>query len=711
MPNSIDSVWDKFFGDRSKSLYERFPGSYRAMVVETNDPLSMCRIRFKCPELHDYDLNPEDCPWAVPMFDLGGNRAGRFVSPCIGDYVWITFEKQHPYGPIWSGFANPTRRKAYTYPQISQITPLSLNSNAKPGNKPEDYDKKYLPKDGRPMAHGWQDKYGNLDIHSSVGYYPTEHNKQPPPADHDAVQGSNFVLQQNTPEVNAPDKKYMARVTKYGTILIQSDQGYHWKREDNLGEFYGNFEKDEKFETKRWKFVQRLLNEDAPNASSKNGDARRFGVRTRYGSLFEIRDTGWAQLGPIQSKSRNGEFGQATILSKERTNDFRWIKLRTKGGMLWQAYDKGFNPSTDKFINRNVMQEIGCKSEQEDKYWKDKDGRWIRTVTRYGLKIVLDDRGTDDASANKLESPRANGILIKGRRSPGVKSETTTGNPRGFYWEFNENDAANHTSWGTPMGLAVEMNDKYQYVMMAASLGKNWASKWKGLKENEFIRKPTMMASPEDSAYHLKLDHENEYLRLKTRGGKGPRARSPLNRSGVGGSELQQGIEARDGQQGSGPWVEIVDCQSRGMWFSKKEQIGIWRGKKKKKIYQWIDDRKNKIVIYNNESNGVIEIHAAGKSKLNIISDGDLNLDGKNINIRAENDIKIQSGSTKFTIGTDIKTNATINCKSVAKKPGGSRVTPLKPTSPPSTLEPDDRGKTYNGPFVECPINEVEHPI
>lgn len=704
------STWDKFFGDRSKNLYERFPGSYRAVVVETNDPLSMCRIRFKCPELHDYDLRPEDCPWAVPMFDLGGNRAGRFSHPCIGDNVWITFEKQHPYGPVWSGFANSTRRKAYTYPQVTQITPLSLNANSKASNKPNDYDKQYLPKDGRPMAHGWQDKYGNLDIHSSVGYYPVEHDIKPPPADHDAIQGSQFKSQQSQPEVNAPDKKYMARVTKYGTILIQSDQGYHWKKDGEIGEFEGDFEKDEKFETKRWKFVQKLLNENVPNSTSKNGDARRFMVMNRYGSKIEMRDTGWAQLGPIKSKSREGEFGPASVLSKETNNDFRWIKLRTKGGMLWQAYDKGLDPSNDKFIKRNVMQELGCKSEQEDKYWKDKDARQIRTITRYGLKIVLDDRGSDDSNADKREYPRANGILIKGRRSPGVKSNAETGNQRGFYWEFNENDAANHTSWGTPMGLAVEMNDRYQYVMMTASMGRKWASRWKGLKENEFIRKPVMLTDPENSSYHLKLDHDNEYLRLKTRGGKGPRAMEPSNRSGVSGSEIQQGLEARDGKAGAGPWVEIVDCQNRGMWFSKKEQIGIWRGKKGKKIYQWIDDRAKKIVIYNNESKGVIEIHAAGK--INLISDDEINLDAKNINIRAEKTLKIQAGSTRFTIGSDIKTNAAIACKSLKlKSPGGSRVAPLKPTSPPSTFEPDDRAKTYNGPFEECPINEVEHNI
>ena len=709
--SNVDTIFDNFFGDRSKKLHERFPGSYRALVVETSDPLNMSRIRFKCPELHDFNLKSSDCPWAVPNFDLGGSRAGRFVSPCIGDHVWITFEKQHPYGPIWTGFANSTRRKLYVYPSISQITPIPLNANSKPDNRPNDYDKNYLPKDGRPMSHGWQDRYGNLDIHSAVGYYPSEHAVKPPPPDHDAVQGSAFKVQQVAPEVNSPDKKFMARITKYGMQSIQSDQGYYWKKDGQFGEFDGDFENDEKFEIKRWKFLQKLLNENVSNSTDKNGDARRICNLTRYGSKIELRDTGWAQQGPIQSKSRENEFGESRILSKEEVNDFRWIKLRTKGGNLWQAYDKGCDPAEDTFVKRSVLQEVGCKSEREDIYWANKDARQIRSVTRHGLKIVQDDRGTDPINAHKREYPRANGILIKGRRSPGVNAVPSTGNQRGFYWEFNENDEANHTSWGTPMGLSIEMNDRYQYTMMAASMGKKWAAKWKGLKENEFIRKPLMMADAENSSYHLKLDHNNEYLRLKTRGGRGPHAMSQTNKTGVKKDEIQQGLEAHDGMNGMGPWVELVDCQSRGFWFSKKEQLSIWRSKKGRNIYQWIDDKNRQLVIYNNETTGMIEIHAAGN--INIISGGDLNLTGKNITLRADNAIKMQANSdTKFTISGNVSTNKVVSCNSVATGgTGGVKVQQIKPINPPSVIEPTDRGQTYNGPFVECPIDEVEHPI
>ena len=86
MSDNMHIIWDKFFSQRGKVLWERFPGHYRAMVVETNDPLNINRVRFKCPDMHDFDLLPEYCPWAVPSPEFGGLRTGRFVHACIGDW-------------------------------------------------------------------------------------------------------------------------------------------------------------------------------------------------------------------------------------------------------------------------------------------------------------------------------------------------------------------------------------------------------------------------------------------------------------------------------------------------------------------------------------------------------------------------------------------------------------------------------------------------
>lgn len=712
MSDNIDVVWSKFFNHRTRTLWDRFPGYYRSLVVETNDPLNMYRIRFKCPDLHDFDLGPDDCPWAVPSFDLGGKRAGRFSAPVIGDWVWITFERQHPYGPIWVGFANPTRKKFYTYPQVFQKTPLSVNDDGRPADRPKDYLEEYLPKDGRPMGHGWQDRYGNLELHSAVGFYPKEHKDPPPPPDFDAVANSNFDQKRRSPLVNDPDRKYMARVTKYGNIFLMSDQGYHWKKEDcpdennPLGEFHGDFKRDEQFEIKRWKFLQRLLNDNTPKAvGQKNGDQRKIIQMTRYGSRIEMRDTGWAQCGPIPSKSRGDEFGDARFLSRERIDDFRWIKIRTKGGMLFQCYDKGFDPQKDKFIKRKLLEESGAKSEREDKYWGKRDARWMRMVTRYGVKLVLDDRGSDDKDARRKEIPRGVGTLIKGRRTPSAKKKRAKGNPRGFQWEFNERDDANHTSWSTPLGQTMEMNDRFQYMMLSAALGKKWVPKWRHIKDNEFLMKPTMLKSPETRSHHLKLDHDNEYIRLKTRANKGAKPRKPANPSGVGKKEIHQGLEARDGRKGDGPWVELVDCQHRGLWFSKKERLGIWRARRKRRMYQWFDEKNRKIVIFNNERAGTIEIYA--NRNVNVISNGNINLraDG-NILMRAGRSIRMQAGGTRLTVfNGNIQTNARYNGTRVnavvtnRPNPGGRVVERIKRPELPIKREPTDRAKTYNKPF------------
>lgn len=679
MSDNIHVVWGKFFDNRTRVLWDRFPGYYRAVVVETNDPLNMMRVRFKCPDMHDFDLKPEDCPWAVPAFDLGGSRAGRFANACIGDWIWITFEKQHPYAPIWVGFATPTRRKYYTYPQIFQISPVSLNDKGDAADAPNDYDEKYLPKDGRPMAHGWQDRYGNLDISSSVGFFPKSHDIDPPPADHDAVQGSSFKIARSVPIANKPDKKYMVRMTKYGHMLVMGDQGYDWR-----GEFSGDPSADEEYETKRWKYIQKLINEDKPDSTEPDGDQRRITLSTRYGHKIECRDVGWAQAGPQPSRTRMSEYGQEATLSKERENDFRWIKIRTKGGMLFQAYDKGFDPQEDNFVKRSLLDEVGSKTEKEDEYWKDKDARWMRLVTRHGFKIVLDDRGSDTKAAEEKESPRGNGILIKGRRSPGANAEATEGDPRGYYWEFNENDKANHTIWGSPLGRIVEMNDRYQYTMIASSLGKDWSAVWKGIEENEFIRKPSVIRDPESNSHHLKIDHANEYIRLKTRAGRGQAPENPIN-SPVGIGGINQGLEARDGSKGDGAWVEVVDSNNRGMWWSQKYAVGAWRSNGNTNMYMWMDETKKQIVIWNDEVNGKTVIYSKGNIEL--LSDENVEIKaGKNIILYAESKIKTKPSP-----------------EGGAEKPQG--------TSLFTPLFPRDRGFVYNKPYEECPIDEVEHKL
>lgn len=647
MSDNQKNVWDKFFEARSSPLHERFKGQYRAIVVDTNDPLNMGRVRFKCPDMHDWTIDDRDCPWAVRSHDIGGKKAGSWANPCIGDWIWIDFERGHPYGPVFVGFATPTRRRQYPLASIHQKTPVSLNIDGEPDSAPNDYDDNYLPVDGRPMSVGMCDRYGNLDLASSVGFFPVEHAKPPVPPGFDSLINTEFIRDKDEPAVNEPDCKFMARVTKYGTMFVLGDQGYAWKADGDVGEFTGDVTADEDFEVERWKYLQRLISEDDPV-----GDKRRAILSTRYGHKIEARDVGWAQPGPMPSKSRVDEYGRPSYLSKETIADERWVKIRTKGGWVLQAYDKGFDPQEDEFIKRPLIDEVGSLSEREDLYWADRDARWFRIIGRHGFKIVIDERGTDSRSADSIESPRGNGILLKGRRTGGcLKDGAIVGDPRGFYFEFNENDAANHTTWGSPLGQAIEMNDATEYMALAVGVGRDYAMPFRGLEENEFLRESVRARDPESRSHHLIMDHQNEYIRFKTRSGGGDPAKDEINPSGLTVGSINQGIEARDGLNGDGPWVEVVDSEGRGLWMSRSNGLSILRSKNDKKLYLWLDDAADQVVLYAGESSGKIQIFSA--NDVEVIAANELTLRGRNVNIKADEKIRLEAGGNPLTLQDD----------------------------------------------------------
>ena len=204
--DNLHVLYGKFAEERANSsLFDRFPGTYRALVVETNDPLNMHRVRFKCPELHDFDAKVDDLPWATPNFTAGGKGVGTWNAPCIGDIVWITFEKQHPYGPIWNGFADPTRIRYYKLHSIFQQTQIYEDLEGKMvGTDTIPWISDYGPKDGRPYSQGTVDRYGNLFAINMTGFVPTEHTVTPAPAGTDAITNSAFQAQMAQPINNNP---------------------------------------------------------------------------------------------------------------------------------------------------------------------------------------------------------------------------------------------------------------------------------------------------------------------------------------------------------------------------------------------------------------------------------------------------------------------------------------------------------------------------
>jgi hypothetical protein len=141
-------------------------------------------------------------------------------------------------------------------------------------------------------------------------------------------------------------------------------------------------------------------------------------------------------------------------------------------------------------------------------------------------------------------------------------------------------------------------------------------------------------------------------------------------------------------------------------------------------MYMLMDESKKQTIIYNKENNGKVVIYCSGD--VEVISQKDISLSAeRNINMYAGNSIRMQGGETYLTVSKRISTNAIINAERVfadlpntmpgagggVRNPGGIPVAPKTEPELPSTLEPTDRGQTYNEPFVACPVKEIQHPV
>ena len=632
MPDNLDRVFSKFFTERSKNLFDRFPGMYRARVEETNDPLRIHRLRIRIPELHNADVKPEDLPWAAPAFTLGGKGNGNWGNFCIGDFVWVQFEKGHPYSPVWVGAATPTRRKMYELESIFGKTPLAVNDQGKPADTPDDFDPQYMPKDERPMTLGTRDRYGSFFLMSSVGFFPVEHKNAPAAAGTDAVAQSDFKAARTPPEKNSPDVKLAAFNSKYGHTVIMSDVGYKWENE-----FEGDFDKDAGFEIARQKYLVDFFNEGAPSGR----DQRRIEMRSRYGNKFEMRDVGW-------QKNRPGEYQDQKTLA-EGGDDQRWVKLRTKAGMLIESMDHGCDPEQDLEVKKLLKTDKGWDLDHEDSGDFKEDARQIRLVTRHGHKLVLDDRGSDVVDAEGKEEPRGNGILLKTRRKFGI--------------DINDKDPMNRMMLYTPKSKVLDMNDRFDYIMLCTDTSGPVPEKWAGKTGNEFAKTVSLTHDPEKDTFYMKLDKKNKYAVVKTPEG--------------------QGIEMRDkpGSEENCPsFTEVVGPDDRGMFMSRDNDFAVWRSKDNEE-YIALDDKRHLILIRNNHDK--IQIVATGN--VEVISQADVSVKADNkITFKAGQEICMEAAGSQFVVRAgEVGTNTTLKCNHLSSVTmGGTHVAIQIPCHP-----------------------------
>ena len=74
-------------------------GKYRGIVVDTNDPERLGRIRAKLPG----EAGQPITGWALPCVPYAGQQVGLFCLPENGTDVWIEFEQGDPAYPVWTG--------------------------------------------------------------------------------------------------------------------------------------------------------------------------------------------------------------------------------------------------------------------------------------------------------------------------------------------------------------------------------------------------------------------------------------------------------------------------------------------------------------------------------------------------------------------------------------------------------------------------------
>lgn len=546
--DNLDALFQRFGERRSADLHHRFNGWYRAVVEETNDPLNIRRVRVRIPELHNVDTEIERLPWALPAPWHGGTNAGSFVSLARLDIVYVCFEKNHPYVPIYCAVPDSTRRRAYSLWSTYTKTPLAVTENGEPSEHPDDFIERFLPKDGRPMSVGLTDRYGHFLLLNAHGFFPDTHKAKPVPVGTDAVSKKQFEVATQEPKINDPDLKYLAMGTKYGHVAIFGDQGYQWDQE-----FIGDFETDQKFEVDRYKYLIKFFNEQ----QEKERDQRRIEFRTRAGHKLEMRDVGW-------DKSRAGEYGEPKTIGNSQGRDERWIKLRSKGGHLIQALDKGFDSENDNFYKVLNQTESGSVPDKEDELGDD--SRMIRLISRHGNQLILDDRGSSPTSAEE-ESPHGNGALLRTRK--------------GYQLQMVDKPELDHLLIASPKDQCFEINDRHQYIIISTTQANDLhttvtSEEVRG--QPPYILKTGLSNDPEANTCHLKLDKLNEYVRLRTPDGAG--------------------FEARGANSPCGQWTETSDSENRAIWMSVVDQWLLIRDKDGVK-YLVLDDNDDAVLIRN----------------------------------------------------------------------------------------------------------------
>ena len=77
---------------------------YRAIVIDNDDPLGICRVKVQIPGVFDGG-RVEDYPWITYLAPFSGSvDSGNYMVPLVGDYIFVMELTDYDY--VWFGACN-----------------------------------------------------------------------------------------------------------------------------------------------------------------------------------------------------------------------------------------------------------------------------------------------------------------------------------------------------------------------------------------------------------------------------------------------------------------------------------------------------------------------------------------------------------------------------------------------------------------------------
>ena len=122
MGAETDSLWYKLF-NYGLEFFGMYYSTYRAFVIDNNDPEHMGRVKVSVPMVFSNDTTGI---WAFPNGLWGGKNYGIGLLPEIGDMVFVEFEHGDMDYPIWQhgGYAKGEMPEVFNDPNnYGFITP------------------------------------------------------------------------------------------------------------------------------------------------------------------------------------------------------------------------------------------------------------------------------------------------------------------------------------------------------------------------------------------------------------------------------------------------------------------------------------------------------------------------------------------------------------------------------------------------------------